>query len=227
MIAGKGGHYNGPFTNLKVGDSFYVHKNILRDDLIKENDEKDTKLNFNKEDMAKVKVVAIVNTPPYGFFVNPEHLKIIATKDVLGNIAGKDMNKALLDGIKSAEIDLKDKSTVDEFQKWIQLLGDRVGVKDVNHVQQMEEQKSRLLQMKILMYGNGYDVCKYVRGISEVPIIFLTACDDEVNIILDLDIGADDYITKPFRVRELISRIKAIQRRFKSFENSNDKRRDS
>ena len=67
--------------------------------------------------------------------------------------------------------------------------------------------------------GNGYDVCKYVRGISEVPIIFLTACDDEVNIILGLDIGADDYITKPFRVRELISRIKAIQRRFKSFEN--------
>ncbi|RXM78618.1 DNA-binding response regulator [Clostridium tetani] len=68
--------------------------------------------------------------------------------------------------------------------------------------------------------GNGYDVCKYVRGISEVPIIFLTACDDEVNIILGLDIGADDYITKPFRVRELISRIKAIQRRFKSIENS-------
>ncbi|BDR67592.1 DNA-binding response regulator [Clostridium tetani] len=68
--------------------------------------------------------------------------------------------------------------------------------------------------------GNGYDICKYVRGISKVPIIFLTACDDEVNVILGLDIGADDYITKPFRVRELISRIKAIQRRFKSFENS-------
>lgn len=68
--------------------------------------------------------------------------------------------------------------------------------------------------------GNGYDVCKYVRKKSEVPIIFLTACDDEVNIILGLDIGADDYITKPFRVRELISRIKAIQRRFKSIENS-------
>ncbi|CDI49959.1 response regulator transcription factor [Clostridium tetani] len=68
--------------------------------------------------------------------------------------------------------------------------------------------------------GNGYDVCKYVRKISEVPIIFLTACDDEVNIILGLDIGADDYITKPFRVRELISRIKAIQRRFKSSENN-------
>lgn len=62
--------------------------------------------------------------------------------------------------------------------------------------------------------GSGYDVCKYIRSKSEVPIIFLTACDDEVNVVLGLDIGADDYITKPFRVRELISRIKAIQRRF-------------
>lgn len=62
--------------------------------------------------------------------------------------------------------------------------------------------------------GSGYDVCKHIREKSEVPIIFLTACDDEVNVVLGLDIGGDDYITKPFRVRELISRIKAIQRRF-------------
>lgn len=64
--------------------------------------------------------------------------------------------------------------------------------------------------------GSGYDVCKYIRGKSEVPIIFLTACDDEVNIVLGLDIGADDYIVKPFKVKELISRIKAIQRRFRN-----------
>lgn len=83
------------------------------------------------------------------------------------------------------------------------------------------EDKFDLLILDVMLPdGNGYDVCKHVRGISEVPIIFLTACDDEVNIILGLDIGADDYITKPFRVRELISRIKAIQRRFKSIENS-------
>ena len=63
--------------------------------------------------------------------------------------------------------------------------------------------------------GSGYDVCKYIRNTSEVPIIFLTACDDEVNIVLGLDIGADDYIVKPFKVKELISRIKAIQRRFR------------
>ena len=61
--------------------------------------------------------------------------------------------------------------------------------------------------------GSGYALCKYVRTKSEVPIIFLTACDDEVNIVLGLEIGGDDYITKPFRVRELISRIKALIRR--------------
>jgi DNA-binding response OmpR family regulator len=61
--------------------------------------------------------------------------------------------------------------------------------------------------------GNGYDLCKYIRAQSDVPIIFLTARDDEVNIVLGLDLGGDDYITKPFRVKELLSRIKAIIRR--------------
>lgn len=68
--------------------------------------------------------------------------------------------------------------------------------------------------------GNGYDLCKKIRASSKIPIIFLTACDEEVNVVLGLDIGADDYITKPFRVRELISRIKAALRRTT---NNNDK----
>ena len=63
--------------------------------------------------------------------------------------------------------------------------------------------------------GNGYDFCKEIRQIKDTPIIFLTACDDEVNIVMGLDIGGDDYMTKPFRVRELISRIKAVVRRKK------------
>ena len=63
--------------------------------------------------------------------------------------------------------------------------------------------------------GNGYDFCKEIRQIKDTPIIFLTACDDEVNIVMGLDIGGDDYMTKPFRVRELISRIKAVVRRNK------------
>lgn len=61
--------------------------------------------------------------------------------------------------------------------------------------------------------GNGYDFCKEIREIQDTPIIFLSAFDEEVNIVMGLDIGGDDYITKPFRVRELISRINAVLRR--------------
>lgn len=62
--------------------------------------------------------------------------------------------------------------------------------------------------------GNGYDLCKEIREKNDnTPIIFLTACDEEVNIVLGLDMGADDYITKPVRVRELIARINAVCRR--------------
>lgn len=61
--------------------------------------------------------------------------------------------------------------------------------------------------------GNGYDICKAIRRNSDIPVIFLTACDEEVNVVMGFDIGADDYVTKPFRVRELLSRIKTILNR--------------
>ncbi|MDF2671920.1 MAG: response regulator [Clostridiales bacterium] len=61
--------------------------------------------------------------------------------------------------------------------------------------------------------GSGYELCKYIRTKSDVPLIFLTALDEEVNVVLGFEIGGDDYITKPFRVKELISRIRAIIRR--------------
>lgn len=61
--------------------------------------------------------------------------------------------------------------------------------------------------------GSGYDFCKEVRENHETAIIFLTACDEEVNVVLGLDLGADDYLTKPIRVRELIARINAVARR--------------
>ncbi len=62
--------------------------------------------------------------------------------------------------------------------------------------------------------GNGFDLCRLVRSRGETPVIFLTVCDDEVNTIMGLDLGADDYIAKPFRVRELISRINSVLRRY-------------
>lgn len=61
--------------------------------------------------------------------------------------------------------------------------------------------------------GIGYSFCEYVRTKSEVPIIFLTVRDEEEDMIRGLDMGADDYITKPFRMRILLSRIQAVLRR--------------
>ncbi|WP_226669679.1 response regulator transcription factor [Metabacillus litoralis] len=62
--------------------------------------------------------------------------------------------------------------------------------------------------------GSGYELCELVKKTSDKPVIFLTALDDEVNVVMGLDMGADDYITKPFRVRELLSRIKSVLRRY-------------
>ena len=69
--------------------------------------------------------------------------------------------------------------------------------------------------------GTGYEFCKKVRQVSKVPIIFLTASDEEMNIIMGLDVGGDDYITKPFKLGVLVSRINALLRRAKGF-NSTD-----
>ena len=62
--------------------------------------------------------------------------------------------------------------------------------------------------------GTGYELCKLIKSQEDLPILFLTACDDEVSVVMGLDMGADDYITKPFRIRELISRIKTVLRRY-------------
>lgn len=65
--------------------------------------------------------------------------------------------------------------------------------------------------------GSGFEVCKKVRRISKVPIIFLTASDEEMSIVMGLDMGGDDYITKPFKLGVLTSRINALLRRAKDF----------
>ena len=61
--------------------------------------------------------------------------------------------------------------------------------------------------------GDGYTICREIRKKRDAPILFLTACDDEVHTVLALEQGADDYIAKPFRIRELLARMKAILRR--------------
>lgn len=60
---------------------------------------------------------------------------------------------------------------------------------------------------------DGFEVCRRIRARSQVPILFLTARDDEIDRILGLELGADDYVTKPFSPRELVARVRAILKR--------------
>ena len=62
--------------------------------------------------------------------------------------------------------------------------------------------------------GNGFEICKEIKSKKDIPVIFLTAQDEETSVVLGLDLGADDYIVKPFRTRELISRINSVLRRY-------------
>lgn len=71
--------------------------------------------------------------------------------------------------------------------------------------------------------GNGFDFCKKIRRQSDIPIIFLTARDEEVNVVIGLESGGDDYVAKPFRLRELISRIRANLRK-RNKETADDKK---
>ena len=65
--------------------------------------------------------------------------------------------------------------------------------------------------------GSGYDLCREIRRTSPVPIIFLTAADEETDMIMGLDIGGDDYITKPFKLAVFLSRVNALLRRSDHF----------
>ena len=87
-----------------------------------------------------------------------------------------------------------------------------------------EKEKFNLYLLDInLPDGDGFSICSKLKEKEDVPIIFLTARDDEKDIVKGLDIGADDYITKPFRNRELISRINNVLRRYgKSDTNVNE-----
>ena len=68
--------------------------------------------------------------------------------------------------------------------------------------------------------GEGFEICKDIKEKSNSPVIFLTAKDEETDVVQGLDIGADDYVVKPFRTRELISRINSVLRRYEKNTNS-------
>lgn len=85
----------------------------------------------------------------------------------------------------------------------------------------LEEKPDLILLDIMLPKMDGFDVCKKVREKSDVPIIMITAREEEVDKVLGLELGADDYITKPFSVRELMARVKANMRRITSNEAKN------
>ena len=79
----------------------------------------------------------------------------------------------------------------------------------------VEEKDCDLVLLDVtLREGNGYAVCRGIRELRDIPVIFLTASADEFSVVTGLDIGADDYISKPFRPRELLSRMKSVLRRY-------------
>jgi DNA-binding response OmpR family regulator len=79
----------------------------------------------------------------------------------------------------------------------------------------VRDQRPRLVIVDVGLPGtvDGFELCRRIRADGELPVILLTARDDEVDRILGLELGADDYVTKPFSPRELVARVKAILRR--------------
>ena len=81
--------------------------------------------------------------------------------------------------------------------------------------QKLNQEKIDLILLDVsLPDGNGFDICKEIKQKQDIPVIFLTAQDEETSVVFGLDLGADDYVIKPFRTRELISRINSVLRRY-------------
>ena len=81
-------------------------------------------------------------------------------------------------------------------------------------VSEFEKNSADLILLDLMLPGlPGTEVCRQIRAVSNVPIIMLTAKDGEVDIVVGLELGADDYMTKPYSTRELLARIRAVLRR--------------
>lgn len=92
-------------------------------------------------------------------------------------------------------------------------------VSSIKEYDTLDEVPDLYLLDVLLPDGTGYDICGRIRKSEKTPIIFITSCDDEDLIVKGLDIGGDDYITKPFRNKELLSRISANLRRTGALDN--------
>lgn len=112
-----------------------------------------------------------------------------------------------------------DAAIISSLTEFLQKEGFRVtvatGQKDSISLLEDSSSDFNLLLLDIsLADGNGFSVCAAVKANRALPVIFLTASGDEYSVVTGLDLGADDYIAKPFRPRELISRINSVLRRY-------------
>jgi DNA-binding response OmpR family regulator len=100
-----------------------------------------------------------------------------------------------------------------------------VEVDGINGFRAVEREKPDLVILDVMLPGqNGFDVCRKIKNsadLKNIPIVMLTAKDDEIDIVLGLELGADDFVSKPFSPKVLFSRIKAILRRGKEAEKVN------
>ena len=81
-------------------------------------------------------------------------------------------------------------------------------------MEQIDIDRPQLILLDVtLAEGNGYSTCTAIKAKYDIPVIFLTALGDEFSVVTGLDMGADDYISKPFRPRELVSRMRSVLRR--------------
>lgn len=109
-----------------------------------------------------------------------------------------------------------DKSIIDNLSAFLRKEGFEVDVATGQKaaLEKINNSSFDLLLLDIsLKDGNGYAVCSAVKSSYNIPVIFLTVSDDEYSVVAGFDLGADDYVIKPFRPRELISRIKNVLRR--------------
>src|SRR3712207_5216446 len=123
----------------------------------------------------------------------------------------------MMDNGRQRILVVEDEANIASFvAMYLQKAGFDVGVA-ANGTEALEkaggESPSLIVLDLMLPDVDGIDVCRRIRARSDVPILMLTARDDDVDKIIGLEVGADDYLTKPFNPRELVARVKSILRR--------------
>lgn len=125
--------------------------------------------------------------------------------------------KHMSDGKSQNILIVEDEESISSFVKmYLEREGFSVTVAPTGEValDALDNQQVDLVTLDLMLPDmDGLDICRAVRSTSNVPIIMLTARDEDIDKIVGLEVGADDYLTKPFNARELVARIKSILRR--------------